>query len=524
MTTPQLNRLIQELLDGRISAEELPILEAELEASEDARELYLDTVEIHSFLTQQEMPSALKRKIVPMDRILRRQKRRSLRVAMLAAAAVLLLALVAMRMFFIQPTKQQPLVFTTAPGTQFTLVHGGSDNAPEGRVLVKGSQLQLTQGTVELTFGSGVKSIVTAPAHLTLHGHNTLYMNQGTAWFHVPKEAIGFQVKTKDLNIVDLGTEFGVLASPNNHDELHVFKGKVKVTAKRVRKESATLIAGQARRIDPVGRLTDIPVSSRTFLTKLPRTLPYLHWAFDGTEQQQLEVTGSIRADTEIISKMKTEPGQTFTTKLGKFGNALSSIGNGSIQTNWDGISGNRPRTVAYWIKLPDSEAHYFHPIVSWGMQEWDEQTSSTRELYTFVDTRQDSFITVTGLSLGAYWITGTTSIADNQWHHIAYVYNGKSQANGDPKILCYVDGQVEATTRHTYADAAKNSDGKIIVNTVTDAPNSYPVSLFGRMWNIAPLEHDVTRLLDELYIFQGALSEEEILNLYQNNQLHSLN
>jgi len=62
------------------------------------------------------------------------------------------------------------LVFTTAPGTQFTLVHGGSDNAPEGMALVKGSQLQLTQGTVELTFGSGVKSIVTAPALLGLGG------------------------------------------------------------------------------------------------------------------------------------------------------------------------------------------------------------------------------------------------------------------------------------------------------------------------------------------------------------------
>ena len=53
MNDQELNRLIQELLDGTISPQDLPLLETELASNESARELYLDTVEIHSLLDAQ---------------------------------------------------------------------------------------------------------------------------------------------------------------------------------------------------------------------------------------------------------------------------------------------------------------------------------------------------------------------------------------------------------------------------------------------------------------------------------------
>jgi hypothetical protein len=270
----ELNRLIQELLDGTISPQDLPLLETELASNESARELYLDTVEIHSLLDARVSVHSLKTNVVPIERIIRCQKRKAFRIAVLSAAALLILGLITMQLFMV---KERPptLTFETAPGTQFDITHSMTgDDAPIGMTMEKGSRLMLSHGTVELSFGTGVKSIVIAPADMTLHDDNKLYLNQGTAWFHVPEGAEGFQVTTDDLDIVDLGTEFGVIATPNDHDELHVFKGKVKVAALRVRKESNTLTAGQARRIDPIGRLVSVKPEIKKFLTVLPTSLP----------------------------------------------------------------------------------------------------------------------------------------------------------------------------------------------------------------------------------------------------------
>lgn len=518
MTRPHLIRLIQALIDGRISEQDLALVQDELARSEDARNLYLDTVEIDTFLSQQTTEPALKDNVVSMEHVVQRQKRRVFKVAVMAAAALLILSLVTMRVFFIETTPPSGLTFEVAPGTQFEISHRSATGPANELTLEPGSRLQLSQGTVELNFDSGVKSIVSAPADITLHEPNSLYMNLGTAWFYVPQKAVGFKVTTKDLDIVDLGTKFGVIASPTQHDELHVLEGKVQVTANRLRKESAILTAGEARRIDPIGRLTNIPTKPKAFLTQLPQSLPYIRLAFNGTEQQQLEITGTIRTGRDLTATMEMKEGQVFPTRPGKFGNCLSSIGNGTIQTNWDGISGNKPRTVAYWVKLPKPESYYIHPLISWGGQN-EQQFISTREFYTFVETVNDR--SVSGLSLGAYWIKGTRDIADSQWHHIAYVYTGKSKADGDPEITCYIDGTIEATTRHAYSNVAKNDDGNIIVNTATEDFNASALWLFGHMWYRPYESISTTRQLDEIYIFQGALNEQDILKLYHHNQLN---
>ena len=209
-----------------------------------------------------------------MERIIRRQKRRTLRVSLIAAAALLIISLITMRLFFVAE-KEPTLAFVTSPGTQFAITHSKSHDTLEGMVMEKGSRLQVSHGVVELNFSAGVKAIVSAPADLTLHNDNALFLNHGVAWFRVSPKAIGFQVKTPDMQVTDLGTEFGIISSHNTLDEVHVFDGKVEVINLNSLKHKELLVAKQARIAGPAGRLKATPTRTADFRKKLPiRHLP----------------------------------------------------------------------------------------------------------------------------------------------------------------------------------------------------------------------------------------------------------
>ena len=503
MKQEQLDSLIQNLVDGSITQEQFDILDVELRSNPSSMTTYLSYVDLDNIMI---LDLAGKRHnfvpVIPIERIASRQKRRAFNTALIAAAAVLLLSLFGMKLFFIDAERSPTLVFETAPGTQFFITHNGEGDTPEGMVLEKGSRLRISQGTIELTFKSGVKSIVMAPADLTLHDDDTLFLREGTAWFNVPKQAIEFQVKTKDLDIVDLGTEFGVSAIPDNHDEVHVFKGKVQVTANRVRRESAVLLAGQARRIDPIGRLEVIPAKTTAFLSNLPKTLPYLHWSFD--KGDGFQVSGPHPALADIITT--AHPAHNLPKLIqGKKGTALSLNGkNQHLLTNWAGITEGRPRTVAFWARIPKGVDLTGRPaIVGWGTPrgsnlKWKVQITHDA-LNKFPSAR---------VTYGSEWFHGETRLDDNQWHHFTAVYHGRTSENGLPDTEIFVDGQRENLTHLGKGYSRAPLDLSPAQNQLTQ---SYPLTI-GK--GLEPQKITFRGEIDELYIYEGALTQKAIRRL----------
>lgn len=106
---------------------------------------------------------------------------------------------------------------------------------------------------MELKFNSGVTSIITASADLTLLREDLVDLKKGTAWFKVPRDAIGFQVRTPSLVLTDLVTEFGVISKPNVPDQVHVFSGKVQVLNRLGSKQDKIVTAGIAQVAEPIG-------------------------------------------------------------------------------------------------------------------------------------------------------------------------------------------------------------------------------------------------------------------------------
>ena len=505
MTPDVFEFYLSRVLDWDLSPEEFAELEQHLTDSPEARARYMEYADLHTVLDlelQKISPQALgKSNVLDMDRIIRRQNRRTLKIAAFSAAAILLLGLVTMRLFFVSE-KEPTLVFETSPGTQFALTHSGTAEAPEGFVLEKGSRLQLSQGTVELTFASGVKSIVMAPADLTLHDDDTLFLNKGTAWFQVPQQAVGFNVKTSELDIVDLGTEFGVFAHADEHDEVHVMKGKVQVTTTRLRKESTTLLAGGARRIDPIGRLTKIAPKATAFLTKLPESLPYLYWSFDTSDGFQ--VTGTHPAANDISITPVSSP----QLSSGHHNTALSLTGlKQHLTTDWPGFSGARPRTVSFWMKIPTDGNYKTNPgIVGWG-----DRTQKNHKWKITIDNQGPSTPARVRLSWGNIWLTAKPVLSTNEWVHITATSTGKVGKKGYPEATLYINGEKQPTV---YAKQIKNPLDHPIetsTSTRTSTPLLIGADLFPRLED----RNFFNGKIDELYIFDGHMTEGEVQKVF---------
>jgi len=271
MTRRELDMLLEDLFEGCLEGAAFDRLQGELRASAEAREAYRESLHLHHALMFRSKGVDLLH-VVPMEKVAARRLRRTMLHAVMAAAAVLLLGALVMALV-IARTPQPSLSFATSPGAALSLSHQlDRDDFPAGQVLEPGSRLVLQRGSVELDFASGVRGIVRAPADLTLLREDLLDLSHGTAWFEVPRKAVGFQVRTPRLVLTDLGTEFGLLSGADFLDEVHVFSGKVEVLNRHGLKLKEVIGAGQARVAGPAGRWHETELRRGAFLTELPTT------------------------------------------------------------------------------------------------------------------------------------------------------------------------------------------------------------------------------------------------------------
>ncbi len=90
--------------------------------------------------------------------------------------------------------------------------------------------------------------------------------------------------------------------------------------------------------------------------------------------------------------------------------------------------------------------------------------------------------------------VDGTTSLRDDQWHHIAVIYDGSSTAAG---ISVYVDGNPESMS--VYADSLTGTILNSVTPTIGSRNNTYYY----------------TGAIDDIRIYSRALSESEVQALY---------
>jgi ferric-dicitrate binding protein FerR (iron transport regulator) len=232
-TEAQLEELVAHYIEGKCGPTELKELEALLLDDVLNREYFFEMVLLDQDLGllngsgQRRIGSGL----LPVELMLQRQRRRTVRVSLLATAAVVLVSAVVLWMQMAPRHAATLARFRTATDSVFVVTHSGDTKKPLGNMLAENSQLVIEHGAVELALPHHVRAVVEGPAALTLLDERTVQLDRGRGFFEVPsKEGRGFTVVTPHQRIVDLGTAFGVDMRPGRDGvELHVFEGRVRV-------------------------------------------------------------------------------------------------------------------------------------------------------------------------------------------------------------------------------------------------------------------------------------------------------
>lgn len=518
----QLETRIQELVEGVLDEAHWPELRTELMHSPEARALYAAHVRMHSVLERRVkgLKAVLAHEsLVPVEQLEKTRHRKTLHRAALAAAAALVIAASLMWAVLLTPS-HPPIAFEATSGSRFTLSHSEGGGARKGQELGIGSRLVLEQGALDLTFGSGVRSIVRGPADFTLTSENRLRLDEGIAWFRVPEKAVGFRVTTPELEATDLGTEFGVVSKPGEADKVHVFDGRVEVAARTGSKARQTLSAGRARKTTMVGTLAAIDTNADRFLTKLPDFLPYLHWSFDDADPTQWRTRGNLAPDSGTGIRTGAHQGTPdIESGPGRFGRALVTPDFDSfVSSDRIGPDGQGPFTLAYWLKVePRSSAPLEVVVLGWGTR--IETPGGEKAFLTHLNPVAGG--NAVGTTLGKVWWRGTTPIDDGQWHHHAVVHTGRHTDDGDPEVICYLDGRREPLVRSDTSPTDRDADGNIPVVLETRGPIAAPITFFASdQWQGQANPHDARLSLDEVFLIEGALSPDELRGLRQLNQL----
>lgn len=279
--SPEFDNAVAAVCHGSAIEEEMRALNELLRSDSRARDEYLLRIELHTRLASDRDLFAPAEDTVagcrmPLDfnwndqrhsfspiSVVPMAKRRSVQV--LALAACLVLTAIGVWALWLNRSSARNGATSTAVAMLIRSVdaHWGQNTAPlrAGSPLEPG-WLRLESGLAQLVFYSGARVVMEGPAELKLVSPLEAVCSRGRLLVEVPPPARGFRLKTDHLNVVDLGTAFGIDAT-HGRTEVHVFKGQVEVLPETAAKQS--LGNGQAAVVQGKSPLRLMPASTESF-------------------------------------------------------------------------------------------------------------------------------------------------------------------------------------------------------------------------------------------------------------------
>jgi hypothetical protein len=289
----EFRQLLNGLLDGQLTAEQVRQLEHTIQTSPEAMKLYVDTVTLavglrkYSQTQRGAMKEAIKQQtpdesvlwqtlandekqaptikmvkkrnwlrwkskpvsIQPKEKNIERVHRNISRLpvaTLIAASAALVLLLLYIRLLpFMNMAKLDDSIQAVWDNRANQFREGVG-------LFPAATQQTLREGFAHVRFGSGAEVLFEAPCQFILESKDQLFLKQGKVFVKVPKKAVGFAVRTPNSRIIDLGTEFGVIVDSDGNSRFQMFTGKASVVAGLAGEEkiSKLLMAGQTFNVE----------------------------------------------------------------------------------------------------------------------------------------------------------------------------------------------------------------------------------------------------------------------------------
>jgi hypothetical protein len=517
----ELNELCGAVVDGRATEAQRVRLEQWLGESEAARRYYVralgQSASLHAYAAEMHADA-------PPARARRRQW---LRIPAWATFTALAAAAIAVGVFvFSDGTKgfRGPAAtrgdfvarLTAEKGAQWKR---GTAALTPGAALRKGQQLELESGFAEITFDSGARVVLEGAASLAIISAWDAALRHGTLRADVPPQAMGFRVTNRFVDVIDLGTEFTMIAEGDRGAEVLVNKGEVEA-APRSSGESETILLREkeSRRFAATG-VSQIDDHVRKFarfdepldLQRFVSTGRFVHWSFDeprGAAAGHGALAAAEGAPMRLLGT--SEAGESSSRSEGRRERALRFDGQRYASAPVPGVSGAMPRTVAFWVKVPPDAQPLDTWMVAWGTQ---LPKLGRRPVHIGWNRRPaEGALGALRTDFGGGHAIGTTNLRDGNWHHVVVFFAPGAESDSPVQVKQYVDGRLESSTIVRGTLSAREGTG--------DAAIADTVWLGYRLTGNRQEGRRFLGELDELFIIDRALQPHEVVALMNDNRL----
>lgn len=367
----------------------------------------------------------------------------------------------------------------------------------QGDILNLNQSLYLKKGFAKIRMNDQSIVVIESPCKFTLEGEDQLLLTEGKITVQVPKEAIGFMVRTPSALVVDYGTELGVLVDQYAQTETHVRKGEVEMRVgsnTRVFGQSIRLRANQAARVSGQ-TLTVIPPSIDKFTYEIPS--PFEMYAkLLGAMAYIRPIAYNSDSVRDIISnselQIQTTPNLSIVPG--------PMLGNGKQSLGFR-IQGALPSIQIGNLRSLPQHSEGFNSIGFWIYFE------SIRQQFIYADYDKGKKNRLMIMN------------SDGHLEHSAYSAQGKWRIVSSSEPLKPGTWYFVMITRtwETKNEKIMYINGKPAARTVIDAMND-TISLFDftQIGGDSDQIQGMDGAIAEFLIFPRALTEQEIQHLYQ--------
>ena len=517
---------------GEIAAEQLQVLEGALREDSELRREFIEYLNVDSALSDLAVLTPTELAEIERDVTNNASRRKvspvaptaspgwQFRSAMAAVAVAATLLLIAIVCFNWSDSPAHEPIATLVTDVDALLLR---DRQPCSDSRLPTGEYQLQRGLLHLQFANNVMVYVEAPAHFDIVGAACVLLHSGRLSANVPPEGVGFTVETPEAEVVDFGTEFSVDVA-GGASEVHVFDGLVRVNPgashQRETSKSIDLQASEAIRItrgtsDPV----DISIESNRFIRNFDE--PRLNYA---RAIKQLSPVAYYRMpirDRGLVSEPPEYSGVVLTGEGRRPPHAKGVFAGGSLRVGVDSI-GRGGRV--------DSPPALSTGQFSIAVFVYLESPAPSGVIATNMDGKRGNF----DLSINEHGMLHATGVVDEVTSPLRKTGVVDEVTSPEPRTIPSKTGLVTSSTtggsvlpqktwRHVVvtADGVQlqlYEDGKLVASTPCAAmatSESDPI-WFGT--NASTTQVWDGRI-DEVTLFDRALSEEEIAALYRTAQ-----
>lgn len=485
---------LQRYLDGSIGADEMVLLNAELEADASLRREFADWLNLDAALAtlakglESRSGAAPGSVVEPSPSVRGRGRPRSLVSSLMKPTALAAsIGITAMVLWLWQGEGG------------FAVVEEQAGNVGLAPGLRMRSEVQrIDSGTVKLTTRRGAELVIEAPAVFRFESEQRLHLEKGRLSADVPPSAKGFTVVTPDGDAVDLGTRFGVDVTGQGRSEIHVFEGEV-IAQLEGTADPLSLRGGEAFAMRG-GAGDGRELRNAAFIRS--DEMGSLRAALEaGQKERSLATNETLRHDASLIALLDFETGAdesgVFREVQGRWpgSRALEFTEAGDHLVLDVGGGRDWPQlTLAAWVRLDRLGAPYQSLLHTDGWSEnnpgqvhWMINGDATMRLAL----RSNELASDSDEQHG-YPDSRTPVLPERgRWVHLAVTYDAASGA-----VRFYLNGRFDKETRQSLAHPARLGSARI--------------------GNWDQQDRKLSGRIDELLLLGRAMGDAEIGELYE--------